>query len=88
MLKVDPDSSIKLPLPAVMLIAPPAPPLNVSLAAPAAPFPPTAVIDPNVIAPFAVVIVTSPALPTVAVVVVEAAEVSIEPDRVTEPVPL
>ena len=83
MLKVDPDSVIKLLLPAVILIFPPAPPLNVS-----APIPPTAAIDPTVIAPFAVVIVTSPALPTVAVVVVEAAEVSIEPDRVTEPVPL
>ena len=86
-LRVDPDNVIKLALPAVMLIAPPEPPLNVSLATPAAPFPPTAVIDPTVIAPLAVVIVTSPALPPL-VVVVELAEVTIGPDSVTEPVPL
>jgi hypothetical protein len=93
-LRVDPDSVIKLLLPAVIVIAPPAPPLNVAFAAAGdAPGAPTALIDPTVIAPLAVVIVTSPALPPfpedVEVVdAVELADVTINPLSVTEPVPL
>jgi hypothetical protein len=93
-LKVDPDSVIKLLLPAVILIAPPAPPLNVAFgAAESAPFPPIAVIDPTVIAPLAVVIVTPPASPPFPEVVelvdaVEVVVVTIDPLSVTVPVPL
>jgi hypothetical protein len=92
--KLDPDSVIKLLLPAVILIAPPSPPLNVAVvAAGDAPGAPTAVIDPTLIAPLAVVIVTSPALPPFPedVEVVDADEVAvvtIDPLSVTAPVPV
>jgi hypothetical protein len=85
---------MKLLLPAVIVIAPPAPPLNVAFAAAGdAPRAPTAVIDPTVIAPAAVVIVTLPAFPPFPEVVevvdaVEVADVDIDPLSVIEPVPL
>jgi len=92
--KVDLDRLMKLLLPAVIVIAPPAPPLNVAFAAAGdAPGAPTAVIDPTVIAPAAVVIVTLPAFPPFPEVVevvdaVEVADVDIDPLSVIEPVPL